>query len=71
MGKKVWGVLCNDEENVQFICTPQGKSIEVDIDEYAPSPVTKEKAIACAESLSKIFPRNIYTIFKMKFKETI
>ena len=70
MSKKVWGVLCNDEENSHFICLADECGIYIDGGQI-PTPVSKKRAIEFAEKMNDLYPNNIYSVFKMKFKETI
>lgn len=77
MGKKVYGVLCNDSENKQFVCLADGYGLfisngdEPESGNFAATPVSKKKANAFVDVMSHLYPNNIYTVFKMKFKETI
>lgn len=77
MGKKVYGVLCNDSENKQFLCLADGHGLFIsDNDEpesgnFASTPVSKKQANDFVERMNYLYPNNIYTVFKMKFKETI
>lgn len=71
MGKeKVYGVFCNDDENKQFICLADECGIYIDGGQI-PTPVSKKRAKEFVEKMSMLYPQNIYTMFKMKFKETI
>lgn len=78
MSKKVYGVLCNDSENKQFVCLADGYGLfisndddEPDSGNFASTPVSKKQANEFVERMSYLYPNNIYTVFKMKFKETI
>lgn len=77
MGKKEYGVLCNDAENKQFMCLSDGYGLFISNDDepesgnFAPTPVSKKQANDFVARMSYLYPNNIYTVFKMKFKETI
>lgn len=70
MGKKVYGVIRTGGGEPSVICEVKAKD---SLGETVPVPVTKKQAQEFAHEFRTSFSKQgyIYTVFKMKFKETI